>query len=95
MSGRPIVLPGLPEGTEFIAGENRHFKKVCGTVTAYLPGQVREAQRAAVEADRKGIVVTDEDVEAGVRAYEQVGPAYRGAVRAALESFAARKRGET
>ena len=50
--------------------------------------------RAAVEADRKGIVVTLEDIDAAEDAAGSLGIT-RKAMRAALESFAARKRGET
>jgi nicotinamide riboside kinase len=46
-------MPPLPEGREYIAGTNRHFMKVCGTVTAYSADDMRayaaKARREAME----------------------------------------------
>lgn len=51
--------------------------------------------RAAVEADRKGIVVTDEDVEVAWDAECETSGSVLDTMRAALESYAKRLRGET
>lgn len=80
---RPIVLPELPayaDGTEAPDGWG-----------VFQESDMEAYARAAVELDRRGIVVTDDDVFAAVDAHDTT-PAAR--MRAALESFAARKRGE-
>ena len=76
---RPIVLPQLPEPD--LDGWER------------TDTQVIEYARAAVELDRRGIVVTDVDVRRAQIAADK-NPLWGVAMRAALESFAARKRGE-
>ena len=75
---RPIVLPELPENP-------------------YLEWSPDERERisahaiSAVELDRRGIVVTDEDVVAALHVAQ--GKLALGACSAILESFAARLRG--
>jgi hypothetical protein len=54
----------------------------------------KDYARAAVEADRAGIVVTDEDVDAALRAFNDSDGDYGGCINAALKSFAARLRGD-
>lgn len=76
---RPIVLPELPPFYDRF-----HLDGPRG----WDERDMLDFARAAVEADRKGIMVTDEDVEAA-----QAGP-FRG-TRAALECYAKRLRGET
>ena len=83
---RPLVLPELPPhfGERFGRGDR-----------CWGADQVREAMRAAVELDRRGIVVTDEDVVAAREAYWSTeSEAQFDRFKAALESFVARKRGE-
>lgn len=43
-----LKLPILPNGKEFIAGENKHFRKVCGTVIAYTSDDMRQYAEQAV-----------------------------------------------
>lgn len=44
------AMPPLPSGNEYIAGSNRHFAKVCGTVTAYTAEQMRAYGEACARA---------------------------------------------
>ena len=75
---RPIILPELPL-------DLRLYSDVRGPrIEAYA--------RIAIELDRSVIVVTDEDVSIAFdAAMDEAGDLD---IRAALESFAARKRGE-
>lgn len=47
------MLGPLPEGREYIAGTNRHFAKVCGTVTAYSADDMRAYAAKEVAAERE------------------------------------------
>lgn len=75
---RPIVLPELPDHPTGFGWDPDESEAI------------RQAQRAAVEAERKGIVVTDEDVAAADLAKAGRHPAEWTC--AILESFAARLR---
>lgn len=81
MSGRPIVLPDSPRFTGYADGRR-----------VFDVEDLRAYARAAVEADRRGIVVTDEDVEA---AWDEANKHAHRTIRAALEACAKRLRGET
>lgn len=51
--GLSELLGPLPEGREYIAGMNRHFAKVCGTVTAYSAEDMRAYAQREVAAERE------------------------------------------
>ena len=84
---RPIVLPDRPSS----------FPPAANAPTWQLWDEMQDYARAAVEADRKGIVVTDRDVERAAKAFFSCCVATEESdwIREALESFAKRLRGET
>jgi hypothetical protein len=63
----------MPDGVEFIAGENKHFRKVCGTVIAYTAEHMREygVREAAAAQERCAIIAADmgrHDIAEAIRA---------------------------
>lgn len=54
-------LDPLPPGREYIAGMNRHFAKVCGTVIAYSEDDLRAYGGACAAAEREAwsLLVSD------------------------------------
>jgi hypothetical protein len=64
-------MPPLPEGREYIAGTNRHFMKVCGTVTAYSADDMRAYARAYAAEQVRELV---EGLQSAVDAWSGDGP---------------------
>lgn len=67
-------LSPLPPGREYIAGTNRHFAKVCGTVIAYSEDDLRAYAAAAVAAERErnvNICYDSDDCEEAARRIRQ------------------------
>lgn len=91
MSGRPINLPELPLPD---------LEREGAPGWEHSDEQIIAYARAAVEADRRQIVVTDDDLAAFTEVYDRVWRAAMGKgggnvpLRAALEAYAARLRGE-